>query len=80
MQEGRMGIVQTFKTPLKFEDSWKPSGRCRQFVEDPIPDPEPAAPSLGYPDPGIFHHPPAVYANTVFDVHAEQQPLVEPSS
>ena len=80
MQECRLGIVQTFKAPLKFQDSWKPDGRCRQFVEDPIPDPEPAAPSLGYPDPGIFHHCPTVYANTVLDIHAEQQPLVDPSS
>ena len=67
-----MGIVQIFKTRLKFVENWKPGGRCRQLVEDPIPDPEPAAPSLGYPDPGIFHHS-AVYANTVLDIHAEQQ-------
>ena len=69
-----MGIVQIFKTRLKVVENWKPGGRCRHLVEDPIPDPEPAAPSLGYPDPGIFHHS-AVYANTVLDIHAEQQPL-----
>jgi hypothetical protein len=28
-------------------------------VEDPIPDPEPASPSLDEPDPGVFHHDPA---------------------
>jgi hypothetical protein len=27
-------------------------------VEDPIPDPEPSVPSLGEPDPGVFHHEP----------------------
>jgi hypothetical protein len=26
---------------------------------DPQPDPEPAAPSLPEPDPGVFHHDPA---------------------
>jgi hypothetical protein len=25
---------------------------------DPIPNPEPAAPSLDEPDPGVFHHDP----------------------
>jgi hypothetical protein len=25
---------------------------------DPLPNPEPAAPSLDQPDPGIFHHDP----------------------
>jgi hypothetical protein len=29
------------------------------FPEDPLPDPEPAAPSLAEPDPGVFHHEPA---------------------
>jgi ubiquinone/menaquinone biosynthesis C-methylase UbiE len=29
------------------------------FPEDPLPDPEPAAPSLSEPDPGVFHHEPA---------------------
>jgi hypothetical protein len=24
-------------------------------VEDPVPDPEPASPSLPEPDPGVFH-------------------------
>ncbi|MDW5264961.1 MULTISPECIES: hypothetical protein [Acidobacteriaceae] len=27
-------------------------------VEDPIPDPEPASPSLDEPDPGVFRHSP----------------------
>jgi hypothetical protein len=26
------------------------------FPTDPLPDPEPAAPSLAEPDPGVFHH------------------------
>jgi SAM-dependent methyltransferase len=25
-------------------------------VQDPVPDPEPASPSLAEPDPGVFHH------------------------
>jgi hypothetical protein len=25
---------------------------------DPVPDPEPASPSLPEPDPGVFHHTP----------------------
>ena len=32
---------------------------ARHEVEDPIPDPEPASPSLDQPDPGVFHHDPA---------------------
>lgn len=28
-------------------------------VADPLPDPEPIAPSLSEPDPGVFHHEPA---------------------
>jgi hypothetical protein len=27
-------------------------------MNDPLPDPEPAAPSLPHPDPGVFHHDP----------------------
>ncbi len=27
-------------------------------VEDPVPDPEPASPSLPGPDPGVFQHEP----------------------
>jgi hypothetical protein len=27
-------------------------------VLDPVPDPEPASPSLPEPDPGVFHHEP----------------------
>jgi len=29
---------------------------------DPLPDPEPASPSLSEPDPGVFHHEPALPA------------------
>jgi hypothetical protein len=25
-------------------------------IPDPVPDPEPASPSLPEPDPGVFHH------------------------
>jgi SAM-dependent methyltransferase len=27
-------------------------------IDDPLPDPEPASPSLSEPDPGVFHHEP----------------------
>jgi hypothetical protein len=27
-------------------------------IADPVPDPEPASPSLPGPDPGVFHHEP----------------------
>jgi hypothetical protein len=30
-----------------------------QPLNDAVPDPEPAAPSLPGPDPGVFHHTPA---------------------
>lgn len=30
-----------------------------QLPNDALPDPEPAAPSLPEPDPGVFHHEPA---------------------
>lgn len=38
-----------------------PPQRLRTAAEtrDPVPDPEPASPSLPEPDPGVFHHDPA---------------------
>ena len=30
-----------------------------ESVHDPLPNPEPAVPSLAEPDPGVFHHEPA---------------------
>jgi hypothetical protein len=33
-----------------------------QPINDPLPDPEPAAPSLPEPDPGVYHHDPAPQA------------------
>ena len=32
-----------------------PDRPAPHFAEDPQPDPEPAAPSLAEPDPGVFH-------------------------
>ena len=29
-------------------------------TDDPVPDPEPAVPSLDEPDPGVFHRDPGV--------------------
>lgn len=37
-------------------------------LEDPIPNPEPASPSLDKPDPGVFHHEP------------EEHPLTPPAT
>jgi hypothetical protein len=33
------------------------SGKSRS-IDDPLPDPEPASPSLPGPDPGVFHRDP----------------------
>ena len=35
-----------------------PTRPAPQPPDDPLPDPEPAAPSLDFPDPGVFHHDP----------------------
>ena len=41
--------------PLTADNSWV--WKLRPVpVEDPIPNPEPEVPSLGYPDLGVFHH------------------------
>jgi hypothetical protein len=36
-----------------------PDRPAPHFPDDALPDPEPAAPSLPGPDPGVFHHDPA---------------------
>jgi hypothetical protein len=36
-----------------------PQRQKTSTVPDPVPDPEPASPSLDAPDPGVFHHEPA---------------------
>jgi len=38
--------------------SAKATDSSPQKSPDPIPDPEPASPSLDEPDPGVFHHDP----------------------
>lgn len=73
-----MSNSRIFRAQVEFADSFKPKIRRRQIVDDPIPDPEPAAPSLGYPDPGIFQHPPIVCANAVLIIRAERQPPIGP--
>jgi ubiquinone/menaquinone biosynthesis C-methylase UbiE len=37
-----------------------PPQRPRTHIPDPVPDPEPASPSLPEPDPGVFHHEPGI--------------------
>jgi len=39
-----------------------PERPAQHLPEDPLPDPEPAAPSLSEPDPGVYHHEPAPQA------------------
>jgi hypothetical protein len=65
-----MDMMRLTETYLAFAET---NGRCCRLQDDPIPDPEPAAPSLGYPDPEIFHHSPSLYANTI-----EHQPPDKP--
>ncbi len=36
-----------------------PTRPQEHLPSDPLPDPEPAAPSLDTPDPGVYHHEPA---------------------
>jgi hypothetical protein len=69
-----MGIVQIIRTQVESADGLEPTRRCCQSVEDPIPDPEPAAPSLGYPDPGIFRHSPFINAHSFLNVRIKHQP------
>ena len=35
-----------------------PPQRPSHTIPDPVPNPEPASPSLSGPDPGVFHHEP----------------------
>jgi hypothetical protein len=42
----------------------QPNATCPpNIVEDPVPDPEPSAPSLPEPDTGVFHHEPVPEPN-----------------
>lgn len=40
------------------------SSETNDTAHGPLPDPEPPAPSLDGPDPGVFHHEPATRAKT----------------
>lgn len=47
----------------RYMDSETPNRKQAPFPgepRDPIPNPEPVSPSLDEPDPGVFHHDPAV--------------------
>ncbi|MEG9436951.1 hypothetical protein JAO29_12370 [Edaphobacter sp. HDX4] len=50
-----------YPAPLSADDPLVQSGEREQplATPDPIPNPEPASPSLEEPDPGVFHHEPA---------------------
>jgi hypothetical protein len=49
-------LVPIYPAPLSPDD---PLVADMPALPDPIPNPEPAAPSLDQPDPGVFHHDPA---------------------
>ena len=42
-------------------------------VEDAVPDPEPAVPSLPGPDPGVFHHEPGAPAKPSNETQTKSQ-------
>jgi hypothetical protein len=54
-----MRIVEPTQLDLESNEETQFEERPRSLVQDPIPDPEPATPSLGHPDPGVFHHSPS---------------------
>ena len=53
-----MHVVRSIELYFETTDEARVEEGRRSLVEDPIPDPEPAAPSLGHPDLGVFHHSP----------------------
>lgn len=52
-------IAQTVRPiPYRRRSTDLPLDPHASAANDPVPDPEPAAPSLEQPDPGVFHHDP----------------------
>jgi hypothetical protein len=51
-------IAQPAEYPIGYPASDLTSDRTEGLTQDPIPNPEPASPSLDQPDPGIFHRDP----------------------
>lgn len=52
-------ITPIYPAPLTPENLEEPpSPRTTSVLADPIPNPEPAVPSLDQPDAGVFHHQP----------------------
>jgi hypothetical protein len=52
-------LTPLYPAPLSPDDTLATSRVARTAIpSDPIPDPEPAVPSLDEPDPGVFHHEP----------------------
>jgi hypothetical protein len=52
-------LTPLYPAPLSPDDTLATSRATQAAVPaDPIPDPEPAVPSLDEPDPGVFHHEP----------------------
>ncbi len=54
-----------------------------ESVHDPLPNPEPAVPSLAEPDPGVFHHEPAAHHSqapgTQVPAYSTPAPKVDPA-
>jgi len=55
-------LTPVYPAPLSADDSLAGRSFMKKdevsTLSDPIPDPEPAVPSLDEPDPGVFHHDP----------------------
>jgi hypothetical protein len=52
-------LTPLYPAPLSADDTLaQTSTEQTPLAPDPIPDPEPAVPSLDEPDPGVFHHDP----------------------
>ncbi|MBS1798555.1 MAG: hypothetical protein JSS95_01885 [Acidobacteria bacterium] len=53
-------LTPLYPAPLSTDDTLTraTAGEQTANMPDPIPNPEPAAPSLDEPDPGVFHHDP----------------------
>lgn len=53
-------LTPLYPAPLSTDDTFARATAEEQAANapDPIPNPEPAVPSLDEPDPGVFHHDP----------------------
>ncbi|HEY2039051.1 MAG TPA: hypothetical protein VGG95_05265 [Edaphobacter sp.] len=63
-------LIPLYPAPLSPDDTLAASRISESAPPaDPIPDPEPAVPSLDEPDPGVFHHEPTrLHENVISEV------------